>query len=88
MPTATLTSKGQVTIPRQVRDTLHLEEGDKLEFLIEEDGSVKLRRLTGSVRDLYGLLERPGRPAVSVEEMDRGIVDFLEDEDQRIRSGS
>ena len=59
MATATVTSKGQVTIPQPVRRHLHLEEGDKLEFTIEDDGSVRVRTIKGSVRDLFGFLKRP-----------------------------
>lgn len=88
MPTATLTSKGQITIPREVRVELGLEEGDRLEFTIEGDGSVRLRPVTASAKELYGLLKRAGRPPVSVEEMDRGIAEQLAGEDARIRSGS
>jgi antitoxin PrlF len=87
MPTATLTSKGQITIPRQVRDELQLAEGDKLEFLIEENGIVRLRRLSASVKDVHGFLKRPGQRAVSVEEMNQAIADHLTDEDRRTRSG-
>ena len=88
MAIATLTSKGQITIPREVRDRLGLAEGDKLEFSIEEDGSVTLRPVTASVRGLYGFLRRRGRRPVSVEEMNRGIADHLAAEDRRIRGGS
>lgn len=88
MPTATLSSKGQITIPREIRERLGLEDGDKLEFLVAEDGSVRLRPVTASVRELYGFLERPGRRAGSIDEMNRGIADYLADEDRRIRGGS
>jgi AbrB family looped-hinge helix DNA binding protein len=88
MPTATLTSKGQITIPREVRARLGVEEGDKLEFLVEEDGSVTLRPVTASARDLYGLLKRPRKARVSVDQMNRGIASHLAAEDARIRRGS
>ena len=88
MPTATLTSKGQITIPREVRAELGLEVGDQLEFTLESDGSVRMRPVTASAKELHGLLKRPGRRRVSVEEMNRGIVDHAAAEDARIRSGS
>ena len=73
MPEATLTTKGQVTIPKAVRDHLKLETGARLEFVIEDDGTVVLKPLTRHVRELAGLLYRPRRRAVAVEEMDEGI---------------
>lgn len=88
MATSTLSSKGQITIPREVREELGLEEGDKLEFLVEADGSVRLRPVTASARELYGLLKRPGRPPVSVDEMNRGIAEHVAEEDARTRRRS
>jgi antitoxin PrlF len=70
---ATITSKGQVTIPKPVRDALHLEAGDRLEFLVEADGSIRAIPVTGSVTDLKGILPPPAR-ALSLEEMDAAIV--------------
>jgi AbrB family looped-hinge helix DNA binding protein len=88
MPTATLSSKGQITIPSEIRTELGLEVGDQLEFMLERDGSVRMRLVTASAKELYGLLKRPGRRRVSVEEMNRGIADHAAGEDARIRSGS
>jgi len=84
MPTATITSKGQVTIPRKVREHLRLGAGDKVDFVIEVDGSVLVRPLAGSVRELFGFLRRPG-PAVSVRQMDEALVDQLSQENARIK---
>jgi antitoxin PrlF len=74
MPDATLTTKGQVTIPKAVRDHLHLDTGDRVSFVIQDDGSVVVRPMTRHVQDLAGLLHRPGRRAVSLREMDEGIA--------------
>ena len=87
MSTATVTSKGQVTIPQRVRRHLGLEEGDKLEFTIEDDSTVRLRTIKGSVRDLFGFLKRPGQRPVTVEEMNESIEDFHAEENERIRKG-
>ena len=73
MPEATVTTKGQVTIPKTVRDHLKLETGARLDFVIEDDGTVVLRPVTRHVRELAGLLRRPGRRPVSVEAMNQGI---------------
>ena len=87
MSTATITSKGQITLPREVREHLHLSEGDRVEFLIEPEGGVRLRPLTGSVRNLFGILHRPGMRALSVEEMDEAIGRHLAEDNERILRG-
>ncbi|HNB05522.1 MAG TPA: AbrB/MazE/SpoVT family DNA-binding domain-containing protein [Thauera aminoaromatica] len=70
---ATLTSKGQVTIPKAVRDALHLRSGDRLDFILEADGTVRVLPITGSVKRLKGMLPKPPRP-LTVEEMDEAIA--------------
>lgn len=73
MPTATLTSKGQITIPLEVRKALGVEAGDRLEFVAEEKGVYKVVAATRDVRHLKGLVDKPTKP-VSVEDMKRAIV--------------
>lgn len=73
MALATLTSKGQITIPKSVRDSLHLHEGDKVEFVIIESKEALIRPITKKVDDVFGRLHKPGRKPVSVEKMDAGI---------------
>jgi len=73
MALATLTNKGQVTIPKAVRVSLGLHTGDKLEFVIAESGKAYIRPVTKKVDDVFGRLHKPGRKAVSVEEMDTSI---------------
>ena len=77
MPEATLTTKGQVTIPKAVRDHLKLETGARLDFVIEHDGTVVVKPVTRHVRELAGLLHRPGRRPVFVREMDEAIGTHL-----------
>lgn len=72
MSVATLTSKGQTTIPKDIRDHLGLQAGDKLRFMIEGDGRVMMLPATLSVLDLKGSLPKPSKP-VSLEEMDAAI---------------
>ena len=74
MPTATLTTKGQITIPKQVRDHLGVETGDRLSFVVQEDGTVIVKPITRHVRELGGILRRPGERAVSLAEMDQAIA--------------
>ena len=73
MPTSTLTTKGQIVIPKTIRDRLKLEPGDRLDFIIQEDGDVLIRPVSEDVQTLKGLLHRPGRRAVSVEKMNQVI---------------
>lgn len=73
MALATLTSKGQITIPKAVRDSLHLHAGEKIEFVITENNEMLLRPVTKKVDDVFGRLHKPGRKPVSIEEMDAGI---------------
>lgn len=69
MPSATLTSKGQVTLPKAIRDLLRLGSGDRVDFVVKEDGSVVLRPATVHVRELKGFLHRKGIKPLSVEQM-------------------
>ena len=74
MPTATLTSKGQVTLPKQVRETLKVKPGDQIDFVLDAEGEVRVRAGRFDVRDLKGLLQRPGRRPVSLEAMNDAIA--------------
>lgn len=68
MPAAKLTSKGQLVIPQPVRQHLHLQPGDSVDFLIQDDGEVVVRPAVGDVRALKGILPKPATP-VSLEDM-------------------
>ena len=72
MSTTTLTSKGQLTLPKNVRDRLKLQSGDKLEVYLQEDGSILLQPATVDIKELYGLLPKPSK-SVSLEDMDAVI---------------
>jgi AbrB family looped-hinge helix DNA binding protein len=88
MSTSTITSKGQITLPKNVREHLGVREGDRLDFVIAADGAVSLLPLSGSVRRLRGLFRRSGVPAATLAEIDESIEDQLADDDLRIRSGA
>jgi len=74
MSTATLTSKGQVTIPADVRRLLNVQAGDRVEFVQVEPGRFELVAATRSVRELKGLFGKPPR-TVSIDEMNRVIAE-------------
>ena len=73
MATATLTSKGQLVIPKPIRDHLHLHPGDTLDFLLQESGDVLMRPAVEDVRSLKGVLHKPGRKPVSLDTMRQTI---------------
>lgn len=58
MSTATLTSKGQITIPKDVRCRLNLHPGDTLDFAVEEDRRVSVSPVFKHVNEVFGLLSR------------------------------
>ena len=70
---ATITSKGQVTVPKPVRDRLHLRAGDRIDFVLEDDGCVRVTPVNASVARLKGMVPKPEVP-VTLEEMDEFIA--------------
>lgn len=70
---ATITSKGQVTLPKPIRDRLGLTEGTQLDFDIV-DGVIHARPVNRTALDIFGILRRPGQRPVSLEEMDQAIA--------------
>ena len=73
MITATLTTKGQITIPKTIRDSLHLHTGDKVAFVLNAGGETVLKPLTQTVDKVYGILHKPGGIRKTVEEMNTAI---------------
>ncbi len=73
MSTATLTTKGQITIPAEVRRKLNVEAGDRVEFVEIEPGRFEVIAATRSVRELKGRFGKPTR-TVSIEEMNADIA--------------
>jgi antitoxin PrlF len=67
----TLTSKGQTTIPKAIRDSLGMKAGDKMSFTLMPDGVVILRVKNKRVADLAGLLYKKGRKPVAIELLSR-----------------
>jgi antitoxin PrlF len=73
MRSSTLTSKGQITIPKAIREFLKVKSGDLIDFIIEGD-NVLVRAGTTHLSELKGMLHQAGRKPVSLEEMDRAVV--------------
>jgi antitoxin PrlF len=73
MPTATVTSKGQVTLPRKVREALKVRPGDRIDFVLDSNGEVRVRAGEVDVSELKGFLRRSGRKPVSLQAMEDAI---------------
>jgi len=72
MRSAALTSKGQITVPKDVRTALGVRPGDRLAFRIHEDGTVTVEAETVDLRSLRGIV-RPGVRGVTIEAMNEAI---------------
>jgi AbrB family looped-hinge helix DNA binding protein len=68
---ATLTSKGQTTIPKAIRDSLGMKTGDRMSFTLMPDGIVVMRVKNKRVSDLAGMLYKKGRKSVPIEQLSR-----------------
>lgn len=68
---ATLTSKGQTTIPKQVRDALGMKAGDRITFTLLPDGVVLMRVKNKSVMNVAGSLRKQGRKALTIAQLSR-----------------
>lgn len=79
-----ITSKGQTTVPKEVRDKLGLERGARIEWTVEDGRAIVRPRKLRAV-DLAGILHRPGMKPLSVEEMDEAIMEAVAADDERIQ---
>jgi AbrB family looped-hinge helix DNA binding protein len=82
-----MTSKGQITIPIEVRKALDLKPGVRIDFYETGDGDYALRAKTGSIMELKGCLSNAG-PRITVEEMNQALLDQASALDKATRSDS
>ena len=68
---ATLTSKGQTTIPKEIRASLGMKAGDRMTFTLMPDGTVVMRVKNKSITQLAGMLYKKGRKPVPIEQLSR-----------------
>ncbi len=68
---ATLTSKGQTTIPKAIRESLRMKPGDRMTFTLMPDGTVLMRVKNKGVLELAGMLRRKGRKPVPIGQLSR-----------------
>lgn len=73
MTAATLTSKGQLTLPKEVRAALGVGPGDRVDFVRMDDGNFAVIPATKPVKRLKGILRKPAKP-VSLEAMEKAII--------------
>jgi antitoxin PrlF len=87
MPLHTVTQEWLEGLPAEVRDHLHLQAGDRIEFVLEPKGRVEVRPVSRSFRSALGMLHQPGTAPATVEEMDEAIGRHLAEDDERIQKG-
>jgi AbrB family looped-hinge helix DNA binding protein len=76
MSEARMTSKGQITVPKDIRQKLRLKPGDRVRFIVEDDGRVRLLPAKRDVSELMGILPKPKR-SFSTEEIDEAIREHV-----------
>ncbi len=67
-----MTSKGQITLPSEIRKALNVKSGDQLDFYLGKDGELRARRVDSSLNSLVGILPKPSK-RLSLEQMDQVI---------------
>jgi len=73
MTLATLTAKGQITIPKKIRESLKLHTGDKIKITLTTKREAIIRPISKKVDDVFCKLHKSGRKPVSIEEIDKAI---------------
>ena len=71
---STVTDKGQITLPKAIRDPLAISAGTRIDFEVQPDNTLKVRVLTRGATGLFGLIARPGEASRSLDEMEAGIA--------------
>ncbi len=84
---ATLTSKGQITLPKEIRDRLGLDAGSMLDFQILEDNTITARQVLPDARRIRGVLKSPHATPPTVEQMDEAVSKHLRDKYAAARGG-
>jgi AbrB family looped-hinge helix DNA binding protein len=79
MALATLTTKGQVTIPKKIRELLKLHTGDKIEIIVTDNREAIIRPVSKSIDDVFCKLHKLGRKSVSLEAINDVIRNRMND---------
>ena len=83
--TALVSDKGQVTLPKALRDRLGIHAGSLLAFRIAADGRLNVQVLAKGSDALFGLMAKPGEPARSLDEMDAAVDAIARKRARRVR---
>ena len=73
MAESKITTKGQCVVPKKIRDYMRLNPGDKIDFVIREDGVVYVQPVILDVRELKGQMKKPGRKPVPLKDMEKAV---------------
>ena len=73
MTTSTITSRGQITIPRHIREKVHLQEGDKIEWVETDDGHIEIIPVTRDAAQVAGLFKHWVKKSVSIDDMNTAV---------------
>jgi antitoxin PrlF len=74
VPRSTVTSKGQITIPKEIRDQMGLKPGDRVDFIKDRTGRILLKPISTDFRSLKGIIKSPFNRPITLEEMDEAIA--------------
>jgi len=77
MSLATMTSKGQITLPKEIREALGLEPGTKVDFRLLDDGRVEMRKAVPDPLAVAGILRREGERALSPQIVQERVAEYL-----------
>ncbi len=83
---ATLTSKGQITLPKEIRDRLSLGAGAILDFQIQADNTITARQVVPDARRIRGLLKSPHPSPLSIGQMDDAVGRHLREKNAPTRT--
>jgi antitoxin PrlF len=72
MNSSTVTAKGQVTIPKNIRALLKIDRGSRIEFLVDKSGTVSILPIASDVTALKGMIAKPNK-YVSIEDMNDAV---------------
>jgi AbrB family looped-hinge helix DNA binding protein len=84
---ATLTSKGQLTLPKEIRDRLSLDAGAILDFQVQPDNTITARHVQPDARRIRGLLKSPHAEPLTIEQMDEAVAKHLREVHTPARAG-
>lgn len=79
MAVATITTKGQVTIPKKIRESLKLRTGDKIEIIVTDKMEAVIRPISKTVDELFCKLQKPEQKAISQEAINNAIANRMKD---------